>query len=459
MGKLYKASVRLEPVSRAGNAVRADAVRGPAPRALELESPRLARGAGYGGKKRKRGLVEGFRVLTLLYYVSELPAGAFQRLVELFKTYRAVAALYFWSKRLNIDEGVELALERARQLLPYYYRKAFDEESRVYQFSEVERMRRPRKIVLKLPLADALHYYCGCYIEGSTLVVRLGNRERLELPLPERALKWLQEKEREVAPLKVAKIARIQWREDEHPELPKVQIVLRVERKKPVMPEPKGALLCYVDANSDYGIVAVYAVSDGSETRVLETPKLKPPNRGGRLMEAARRRRAAARGRKPSVNYALARLSERFDARGWVKSATARIFKKAFQRASGRSVLMNFDIPDPESVKNSYLQKTLLSVRKVSRNLANWFGVYATFECYPSTVCPYCGSKLKMAYTKRTRIAYCTRCGFYDDRDYVPFYHWCKALGLPLPKHPLRKLQLPEELKLLINSVRPGSPG
>jgi transposase len=221
---------------------------------------------------------------------------------------------------------------------------------------------------------------------------------------------------------------RIQWREDK-PEHLKVQIVLRVERQKPVMPDPKGALLAYVDANSDYGIACVLALSNGTETKVLETPKLRPPNRGRRLMEAARRRRAAAQGRKPNVNYALARLSERFNARGWVKAAAAKIFKKAFQRANGRSVITNFDIPDPESIKNSYLQKTLLSVRKVAENLAKWFGVYVTFECYPSTMCPYCGSKLKMAYTKRTRIAYCTRCGFYDDRDFVPFYHWLKALG------------------------------
>jgi hypothetical protein len=403
-------------------------------------------------------VVEGFRVLTLLYRVGELPAGVFQRLVELFEAYRAVGALYFWSKRLNIEEGVELALERARQL-PSYYRHAFDEDSRVYQFGEVERMRRPRKVILRLPLADALHYHCGCYIKENTLVVRLGNRERLELPLPERALKWLQEKEREVAPLKVTKIVRIQWREDKRPEYLKVQIVLRVERRKPEMPDPKGALLCYVDANSDYGIVAVYAVSDGSETKVLETPKLKPPNRGRRLMEAARRRRAAAEGRKPSVNYALARFSERFDSRGWVKAAAARIFRKAFQRASGRSLMMNFDISESESIKNSYLQKTLLSLGNVARNLANWFGVYATFECYPSTVCPYCGSKLKIAYTKRTRIAYCTRCGFYDDRDFVPFYHWCKALGLPMPKWPLQRIELPEELRRKLSSVRPGSPG
>ncbi|MCC6065486.1 MAG: transposase [Thermofilum sp.] len=444
---------------RLESAVREHAVRGPQPWAPELDIPRLARGAGYGGgRRKKKGVVEGFRVLTLLYRVDELPAGAFQRLKELFRMYRAVAALYWWSKRLNVKEGVELALERARQLLPSYYRKAFDEESRVYQFSEVEKMKRPRKVVLQLPLADALHPNHGAYIEGGKLVVRLGGGERLELPLPERALRWLQEKEREVAPLKVTKIVRIQWRED-RPEYLKVQIVLRVERKEPVAPEPRSALLCYVDANSDYGIVAVYAVSDGSETKVLETPKLKPPNRSGRLMEAARRMRAAAEGRKPSVNYALARLSERFDSRGWVKSAAARIFKKAFQRASGRSVLMNFDIPDPESIKNSYLQKTLLSVRKVAENLAKWFGVYATFECYPSTKCPICGSKLKMAYTRRTRVAYCTRCGFYDDRDFVPFYHWVKELGLPMPKHPLQRIELPEELRRKLSSVRPGSPG
>jgi hypothetical protein len=446
-------------VNRVENAVRGHAVRGLEPRALELEIPHLARGAGpVGGRRRKKkGVVEGFRVLTLLYRVSELPAGVFQRLVKLFKAYRAVAALYFWSKRLNLDEDVGLALERARQL-PSYYRHAFDERSQVYQFGEVERMRRPRRVVLQLPLADALHPNCGAYIEGSTLVVRLGNGERLELPLPERALKWLQEKEREVAPLKVAKIVRIQWRED-RPEYLKVQIVLRVERQKPVMPDPKGALLCYVDANSDYGIACVLAVSDGSETKVLETPKLRPPNRGRRLRAAAKRQAAAAYGHKRGINLALARLSKRFRAKGWVKAAAAQIFKKAFQRASGRSVLMNFDIPDPESVKGSYLQKTLLSLRKVADNLAKWFGVYATFECYPSTVCPICGSELEIVHTRRTRVAFCRKCGFYDDRDFVPFYHWVKELGLPMPKHPLQRIELPEELKRLINSVRPGSPG
>jgi hypothetical protein len=430
--EFIKLPFALNPMPRGESAVRAEAV---------LES--------------REGVMEGFRVLTLLYRVDELPANAFQRLVELFRVYRAVAALYWWSKRLNIDEDVELARERACQLLPSYYRHAFDERSRVYQFNEVGRMKRPRKVVLQLPLVEALHYHCGCYIKDGTLVVRLGNGGRLELPLPERALKWLQEKEAEVAPLKVTKIVRIQWREDRHPERLKVQIMLRVERPVPRMPDPRSALLCYVDANSDYGIVAVLAVSDGVRTKVLETPKLRPPNRGRRLKAAAKREAAAAYGHKRGVNLALVRLSERFRARGWVKSASAQIFKRVFQRASERSVIINFDVPDPDSVKNSYLQKTLLSVRKVAENLAKWFGIYATFECHPSTKCPYCGAELKIVHTRRTRIAVCRRCGFYDDRDFVPFYHWCKALGLPMPKYPLQRIELPEGLQL---NERPRKP-
>ena len=84
-------------VSRGENAVRVDAVMGLEPRAPGLEIPRSVRGADpVGGRSRKKEVVDGFRVLTLLYCVDELPAGAFQRLVELFKAYRAVAALYFW---------------------------------------------------------------------------------------------------------------------------------------------------------------------------------------------------------------------------------------------------------------------------------------------------------------------------------------------------------------------------
>jgi len=101
--------------------------------------------------RRKGNAVEGFRVLTLTYRVDEMPSEQRERLVELFKRYRAVAALYFWSKRLGLEEGVEQALERARELVPYYWRKVFDDESPLYAFNDVEKMKRPRKHVLKLP--------------------------------------------------------------------------------------------------------------------------------------------------------------------------------------------------------------------------------------------------------------------------------------------------------------------
>ena len=107
-------------------------------------------------KNGKRDVVEGFRVLTLLYRMDEIPSEQRERLEELFEKFRAIASMYFWSKRLNLEEGVEQALERAKEEVPYYWRKALDEGSPLYAFSEVEKMKRPRKHVLKLPLAEAL---------------------------------------------------------------------------------------------------------------------------------------------------------------------------------------------------------------------------------------------------------------------------------------------------------------
>ena len=160
-----------------------------------LEAKHDARGM--KNKNGKGDAVEGFRVLTLTYRLDEIPPEQRERLVELFKRYRAIASMYYWSKRLRLGEGAELALERARGL-PSYWRKTLDEESPLYAFSEVERMKRPMKHVLKLPLAEALRLRqqnekfptTGAYIDEdkSELVVRLGG-ERLELPVPERALR------------------------------------------------------------------------------------------------------------------------------------------------------------------------------------------------------------------------------------------------------------------------------
>jgi len=137
-------------------------------------------------KGRRGDTVEDFRVLTLLYRLDELPPEQRVRLMELFKRHRAIAALYYWSKRLGLEEGVEQALEHAKELIPYYWRKTLGEESPLYAFNEMEKMKRPRKHILKLPLAEALQLKrsrnerptTGAYIdcEELKLIVRLGNR-------------------------------------------------------------------------------------------------------------------------------------------------------------------------------------------------------------------------------------------------------------------------------------------
>ncbi len=311
----------------------------------------------------------------------------------------------------------------------------------------LEKMKRPRKAILKLPLVEALQVKqrdkkcaTGAYIYSDKLVVRLGG-ERIELPVPRRTVHWLRDKEHEVAPLKVHKTVRIQWREDRDPKTLRVQIVLRVRRPRPPRPDPKSALLVHVDVNSAYGIALIFASYEDGYAKIHETLKLRPPNRGRRLKEAAKRERAAAYGSKPNKNRALARLTMKFDAQGWVKAA-AEILKKAMKRARGRSVWINIDALDSESVKRSRLQRTF-SIRRVAENLANWYGVYATSECYPSRRCPTCGGRLKELRTKRARIARCRQCGFFDDRV-RPLLLVGQGTGPATAEWPLRALKLPE---------------
>jgi len=234
---------------------------------------------------------------------------------------------------------------------------------------------------------------------------------------------------------------RVQWREDKDPETLKVQIVLRVQRPRPPQPDPKEALLCFIDVNSAYGITAVIAAYEEGRVKVYEMPKFRPPNQSRRLREAAKRESAAAYGSKPNTNYALARLSKKFDAQGWVKAVTARIFRMALEYAGGRPIWVNIDAPDHRTVRGSRLQRTLLSIKRVAANLANWYGIYATFRCYPSRTCPVCGGKLKQLKSKRARVMRC-QCGFADERDYIPFHNWLRELGLPLPKRPISSAPL-----------------
>jgi len=86
--------------------------------------------------------------------------------------------------------------------------------------------------------------------------------------------------------------------------------------------------------------------SAASRIKVFETLKLRSPNRGRRLKEVAKRQRAAAYSSKPNKNWTIARLTEKFDSEGWKKKAIAEIFKRALTYAKGKSIWMNFDIPN-----------------------------------------------------------------------------------------------------------------
>jgi hypothetical protein len=186
---------------------------------------------------------------------------------------------------------------------------------------------------------------------------------------------------------------------------------------------------------TEYGFAVVIASYDEEYTKIYEAMKLVP--RAVRLqLEAARRAGADA-----------SRVPEDYNARRWVEAAAAAIFAKARWRARGRSILMNIDAPGSETmgVPRSRFRGALLSIREVAENLANWHEVHATFASYPSSECPLCGGALREVGELRgglSRIVQC-ECGFYEDADFVPFYHWFKELGLPLPKHPIRQLPRP----------------
>jgi len=246
--------------------------------------------------------------------------------------------------------------------------------------------------------------------EARKLVIQL--QQPLELQLPNHALDWLKSVEGEVAPLKPATSARIA-RSGGRLE---VFLVLKVEKPKPARPDPRQALLVYVRA-TEYGLAVVAASCGGGRAEIRDTAKHAHPIARKRVM-SGKRGGPVPRGR------------------GWTADCVARIFARARQLAGGEPVLANID------AEGGYFRRPLLRVRGLVENYANWYSVYTEFKSYPARECPLCGGALKVAEALRDRLSYAARCecGFHEDRDYVPFYHWLKELGLPLPKHPIRRL-------------------
>jgi predicted RNA-binding Zn-ribbon protein involved in translation (DUF1610 family) len=123
--------------------------------------------------------------------------------------------------------------------------------------------------------------------------------------------------------------------------------------------------------------------------------------------ERARELAEATRGKERRLNNAFVeRLVARM--RGLVREAHRR----------GMNVLMLVDPIDPDSLRGTRLQGTLLRARKHVRNLAVYEG--ATFRTVRASgkVCPRCPAVgVEVIHTKRSRIYECPKCGMRWDRD------------------------------------------
>jgi len=263
---------------------------------------------------------------------------------------------------------------------------------------------------------DALHERKGAYIKDGKLVLRL--RKKLELEIPERALKWL---EKRLAEKPDKKYVRVLERDNKLI----VQIVLHKTNRVEM---PRNPLLVVIDVNSSYGIAVHFW-----DKKLIKTIKLRPPNRGNRwsrVRELMSHRdllydQGCLTQRQINVYSSLIRLTLKDSAKGWVQQAVAKIVKRVRRMAKrhGKEPLVIIDKPEYGSLHGTPLQRTQYSFIKYLENQLSWYGVYWEENRLYSTICPVCGGKLVLdEKTRRARIMKCTNCDFREDRDSIPLY-------------------------------------
>jgi len=352
---------------------------------------------------------EGFRVLTLKYPMTEDVRGFIER-------YRALASHFYWSRRLGLEPASEVVEELWRRVPSYWRWHLVDPRDPLYLFKGVEGAPAPSRILLGLPLVDALHENKGAYIKDDKLVLRLNRK--VELDIPERALKWL---EKRLAEGPDKKFVRVLERGDRLV----VQVVLHKANRVEM---PRDPLLVVVDVNSSYGVVVHFW--DG---KLIKTVKLRPPNRGngwGHVRELMSHRdllynQGCLSQGQINVYSALARLTLKGSMRVWEQQAAAEVVKRVrrMARRHGKEPLVIIDRPDYSSLHGTPLQRTLYGFTRRLENLLSWYGVYWEERRLYSTVCPICGGRLVLVRrTRRTRVMECVSCGFREDRDNVPLY-------------------------------------
>ena len=359
---------------------------------------------------------EGFRVLLLQYPITE-------DIKEFIEIYEALASHFYWCKRLGLEPTREV-VERLWQKVPSYWRwHLVDPKDPMYLFKGVEKTPMPYRTAIRLPLVDALHKKKGAYIKDNKLVLRL--RKKLELDIPERALKWL---EKRFAEKPDKKYVRVFERDNKLV----VQIVLHKINRVEI---PKDPLLVVVDVNSSYGIVVHFW-----DKKLIKTMKFRPPNRGNRwrhVRELMSHRdllynQGCLSQKQINTYSSLIRLSLKGSMKGWIQQEVTKIVKRVRRMAKrcGKEPLVIIDKPEYGSLHKTPLQRTLYSFIKYLENLLSWYGIYWEEKRLYSTTCPICGNKLILTEkTRRTRIMVCYSCGFKEDRDNIPLYWAIKHLS------------------------------
>lgn len=375
-------------------------------------------------RRTRSRVLEGYRVLTLQY---PLPPDAGQLIEE----YRVLASHLYWCARLSLKPAEEV-IGKLEERIPTYWRNSLlSPKNPLYLFKGVEKVPRPYRTIIRLPLVDALHPNKGAYVKGGKLILRLGRR--VELNIPARALGWLEKRLAEAPDAK--KHVRVFKRDGKLI----VQIVLR---RSIEVEAPEDPLLVVVDVNSGYGIV-VHFYCDG---RLVKRVKLRPPNRGHKwkhVRELMSHRdqlynQGCIKQRQINAYDALIRLTMRnMSMREWIKREAAKLVKRIrrMARRRGRQPAVVIDVPSDASLRHTPHQMTLVSFARCLENLLSWYGVYWEEARLYSTVCPRCGSDLELeARTKRTRVMRCPSCGFRDDRDNIPLWwavkRWWGDAGL-----------------------------
>ncbi|MEM4667220.1 MAG: hypothetical protein QW498_07985 [Thermofilum sp.] len=204
-----------------------------------------------------------------------------------------------------------------------------------------------------------------------------------------------------------------------------------------------------VDLNSVYGLAAVVFDVTEEGVRVPKSPfRLQPPNDTLFLTMAAILRKIA-QGLPPEPprdaseeelqlwQWALERVkrleertgtltTERADRLRCQLEQAARIARRRWARkvvhelrqlvreAGGRAVIA-IDVPDPESLRNSKLQKTYLHVTKLVKNLCAYEGALYRRVRASGRVCPLCS---RWCEEVGHRYYQCPKCELVFDRDY-----------------------------------------